>query len=278
MENYLIQHSDKIVNSGVVSKYELLKLAIMFSADGQYSSTWDIICELPEAKSDDFCKKRNRQFEQKLRSLFDYWYGFSDKINESENPNDIFNCNSFVDVSNSQLEFIWTRIWFAKGERQKVIDSNLKKLEPWLEEFINYEPIYLYEYIALIILYDQIPRNIFRGTSNAYSYDHISNKYAHYLLNAFSNIKIFNNLYVCKRYTILICLCHQEGDINIFDIIIDRVNKFPSHTNITLKTVMTCIVYNHRERIELFGRFPERNKPLGRISTSSELAYLKGLY
>jgi uncharacterized protein (DUF924 family) len=44
-----------------------------------------------------------------------------------------------------------------------------------------------------------------------------------------------------------------------------------------IRNAMKKIIHNHSERILLFGRIPERNKILGRISTSEELTYLKAL-
>ena len=41
---------------------------------------------------------------------------------------------------------------------------------------------------------------------------------------------------------------------------------------------MAKIAANHWERMSNFGRFPERNKWLGRESTAAELAYMGNMY
>jgi len=57
---------------------------------------------------------------------------------------------------------------FAKGETQQWIDK-----EKYHHHYKDYQPRYLYECIVMIVLYDQIPRNIFRNTRQAYETDHI---------------------------------------------------------------------------------------------------------
>jgi len=38
------------------------------------------------------------------------------------------------------------------------------------------------------------------------------------------------------------------------------------------------ITESHRDRIAMFGRFPERNAILGRESTADEAAFMAGIY
>ena len=37
------------------------------------------------------------------------------------------------------------------------------------------------------------------------------------------------------------------------------------------------IARNHRDRVEAFGRIPERNKVLGRVSTEKELVFMRAV-
>ena len=60
------------------------------------------------------------------------------------------------------------------------------------------------EAIALIILFDQIPRNVYRGIDKAYAYDHIS------LALARSLVPFSADLPLCMRLTLTICLFHSE--------------------------------------------------------------------
>ena len=79
--------------------------------------------------------------------------------------------------------------------------------------------------------------------------------------------------------TIMICLVHSEKLVHhdiiqkLFDIIKERKEIFDD-----LKKTLLTILRNHRDRIELFGRYPERNKFLGRTSTEEEFVYLNAIY
>lgn len=42
--------------------------------------------------------------------------------------------------------------------------------------------------------------------------------------------------------------------------------------------ISTTAGRNHRERIVLFGRFPERNRYLGRVTTADEAVYMTSIY
>ena len=50
-------------------------------------------------------------------------------------------------------------------------DLDFKRFEYLLKDIENYKPDFLWQQLALIILLDQIPRNIYRGTPDAYKYD-----------------------------------------------------------------------------------------------------------
>jgi uncharacterized protein (DUF924 family) len=46
----------------------------------------------------------------------------------------------------------------------------------------------------------------------------------------------------------------------------------------SIYNALHIITINHKDRIELFNRIPERNKILGRINTDKELIYLNSIY
>ena len=197
-----------------------------------------------------------------LYNLYLYWY-FSES-------NRKYNCKllNSIDIYNQ-----WTNVWFAKEEQQKKIDTYLLKYEPLIDKYKTYHPTNLIEAIALIILYDQIPRNIYRGTYKAYLYDHISNKLTHNLLEKYDNLPLNMKL------TLIICLAHSE---NITDhyLIKEKLSsiKKDKKCDYSIYQALYTITINHRDRIELFGRIPERNKILNRISTENELIYLNSIY
>jgi uncharacterized protein (DUF924 family) len=200
--------------------------------------------------------------DENLYELCLFWY-FSQKQQFNIN----FNKLTSIDIYNQ-----WINVWFAKEEKQVTIDSYLKKYEYMIETYINFSPRNLIETIGIIILYDQITRNIFRNTSNAYKYDKIALLYAKKLIN------VYERLHFCVKLTVIICLIHSENivdhnnvQLKIHELVNDPLcdkNIFRSLYNISI---------NHLERIVLFGRIPERNKFLSRTSTDEERAYILSL-
>jgi uncharacterized protein (DUF924 family) len=166
------------------------------------------------------------------------------------------------------IESCWENIWFVKGDVQKEIDMKMMLFEEFYVQMKDNLPITLDEHLAMIILYDQIPRNIYRGTPKAYETDNIAQKLAWKLLQLWEFLPDY------ALATILICLCHcEKTEVQITLKSINLENRFSEQ----IRNAMKKIIHNHSERILLFGRIPERNKILGRISTSEELTYLKAL-
>jgi uncharacterized protein (DUF924 family) len=124
--------------------------------------------------------------------------------------------------------------------------------------------------IALIILLDQFPRNIHRGTPRAFSGD------ARALALAQQSIALGRQqrLPAIHQVFLLLPLEHNE------DIIVQKkcVNLFQE---LAAKTGLAAIqgylryAVAHRDVISQFGRFPHRNIILGRESSPDELEYLQ---
>lgn len=208
-------------------------------------------------------KYTNRKVNSDFIEILSFWYKNS-KIYMNTR-------HLYSEISCSDLDDIWINIWFAKGDSQKSIDEELKRFEYYYNKYKDYEPTYLYEYIALIILYDQIPRNIFRNSAKAYETDGIAFKHAEYLMKYIN----FMPMHLC--IPIIMSYVHCESlDIlkKTKDIIHDIGKKYYNHN---IFPSLNAIFQNHYDRITLFGRIPERNKFLNRISTESELVYLQNL-
>jgi uncharacterized protein (DUF924 family) len=193
-----------------------------------------------------------------LLELLNYWY-LSDQC-ISNNLTSLDFCN------------IWLNKWFCKGNKQKIIDDYLKKYDNMIDKYVSYEPKNLFETIGIIILYDQITRNIYRKTAKAYLYDNIALKYAKLLLND------FDNLFFGFQLTITLCLIHSENinDLYIAKQLITKI-KNNKYCDYRLYNSLRSIFNNHYDRILLFGRIPERNKFLHRISTHNETVYLNNI-
>ena len=105
--------------------------------------------------------------------------------------------------------------------------------------------------LAYIILTDQFPRNMFRGSGRAFASDHLSRAVAKRAIDRDWDLRIDEP----ARQFFYLPLMHSE---NLADQ--DRCKA-------------------HRQVIREFGRFPYRNEALSRRITTSEASYLeKGGY
>ena len=124
--------------------------------------------------------------------------------------------------------------------------------------------------IALIILLDQLPRNIHRGTPQAFSGDARALALAQHCIAHGHH----RRLPVIHQVFLLLPLEHHE-DIDVQE---ECVELFQALYEITgLEAVKGYLRYAeaHRDVIHRFGRFPHRNTLLGRESSPGELEYLQ---
>ncbi len=196
-----------------------------------------------------------------LQGLLFFWY----RSNRPQRP-----------LPSGHVEEIWKEVWFAKQQDQIFIDEELKRFEPLLVEVSDtlatgWMPEKPLEKIAVLILVDQVPRNIYRGHSRSYDYDKYGYRIATSIVN---DTTLFNTLPLHMQYTVMIAIVHSER--------LEDQNKVCTYGSTLPFTLlgqrMRDIANNHRERIVLFGRFPERNRILGRESTDSEMTYLQSIY
>ena len=121
--------------------------------------------------------------------------------------------------------------------------------------------------LALVLLLDQIPRNIFRDTPRAYATDAAARAVAHRALaKGFDSVlpsawrKFF---YMPLHHSE--SLADQERSLRLFEALPDRTGREG-----TRRYAMRYI-----DVIARFGRFPHRNAILGRESTPEEIAFLE---
>eukprot|EP00931_Biecheleriopsis_adriatica_P025759 TRINITY_DN15748_c0_g1_i1.p1 TRINITY_DN15748_c0_g1~~TRINITY_DN15748_c0_g1_i1.p1 ORF type:complete len:204 (+),score=27.52 TRINITY_DN15748_c0_g1_i1:80-613(+) len=110
--------------------------------------------------------------------------------------------------------------------------------------------------LAKIILLDQFSRNAYRGSARAFEYDREARR-----ICLASIEKGFDSQLVSDQHRkfLLLPLLHAE-DMNCQQMYLAKGGQKPG-----------C----HYLAISKFGRFPGRNKALGRTSTPAELAYLR---
>ena len=110
---------------------------------------------------------------------------------------------------------------------------------------------------AAILLFDQIPRNIHRGTPRAFATDRLAREITHGMIES----GWLSGFSAHERQFILMPLMHSER-------LPDQdaaVQLFAEHAPAALE-----FARKHREMIARFGRFPHRNAVLGRDTTPAE--------
>lgn len=133
-----------------------------------------------------------------LSDLTSYWY----RNARPERP-----------IPGPHIEEVWREVWFAKGAQQVLMDKDLLRFAGLLESVADrvdagsWRPETLLEKIGCILLFDQVPRNIFRGSPKAYAYDRLAYPIATALHD---NTEQFRSLPLHLRYTVIICIVHSE--------------------------------------------------------------------
>ena len=121
--------------------------------------------------------------------------------------------------------------------------------------------------LALVIVLDQFPRNMFRNQPQAFATDDRALKFAKYAISQ----RFDQKLYPVQRWFIYCPFEHSENledqrrSVQLFSTLKDDPNS------------ADAIDYadRHLKVIERFGRFPHRNKILGRANTPQEEEFLK---
>ena len=116
--------------------------------------------------------------------------------------------------------------------------------------------------LALLLLLDQIPRNIFRGSGHAYATDGLARHHADRALAAGhdSAFEPMLRAFFYLPFEHSEDLADQQRSVGLFQSLGNEV--------------YTTYAIEHLHVIERFGRFPHRNRALGRISTTEEQAWL----
>ena len=115
--------------------------------------------------------------------------------------------------------------------------------------------------LALLILLDQIPRNVFRGSAHSYASDPLARHYAARALDVGFDLDVDPALriFFYMPFEHSEALADQERAVALVAPLDPGYARYAQA---------------HRDVIARFGRFPHRNRALGRISTADEQAYL----
>ena len=117
--------------------------------------------------------------------------------------------------------------------------------------------------LALLILLDQFPRNAFRGTGHAFATDALARMFTRQALEAGHDLQVEGDV---RRFFYLPFQhsedrADQDSQLELFQTRMDRKtdDRWAEH---------------HHDVVARFGRFPHRNRALGRETTPEEEAFL----
>ena len=135
--------------------------------------------------------------------------------------------------------------------------------------------------LAKLIVLDQFPRGVYRGTALAYAYDPLT---ASLSLQACEGGREFAHYNVIERYWIYLPLSHAE-ELKLQELSIEKYARWSAdlvaeappdrrRINQFVSWSMVKAAIEHSETLLLFGRFPHRNAVLQRPHRGGEVRYL----
>ncbi|MBZ9774812.1 DUF924 family protein [Mesorhizobium sp. CO1-1-8] len=155
--------------------------------------------------------------------------------------------------------------WFEKNEafdtefRDRFLDLHYaaarRECDGWLKHAEGA--------LALMILLDQFPRNCFRGTGHMYATDPLARHFAERAIAAGLDLALEEELrvFLYLPYEHSELLADQDISVELTQARAESYLKY---------------AVEHRDIIQHFGRFPHRNRMLGRETTVQEQAFLDG--
>jgi len=153
--------------------------------------------------------------------------------------------------------------WFAKNDafdaefRTRFLAAHEAAARGELDHW-SHEPVGA---LALLVLLDQFPRNTFRGQARAFATDPKALAVAREAIEAGLDLQVEADL---RRFFYLPFM-HSES-------LADQERSVELNTALDANTQRFAVL--HRDIIARFGRFPHRNKLLGRATTAQEQRFL----
>lgn len=130
--------------------------------------------------------------------------------------------------------------------------------------------------LALIILFDQFPRNMYRNIADSFAYDKIALDFATEGVSRELDMQLapIQRSFFYMPFEHSESLSVQDRSISLYT---KLFNESPDKQKNIFEDALDFAIA-HKVIIAKFGRFPHRNKILGRESTAEEIEYLKNNY
>lgn len=160
--------------------------------------------------------------------------------------------------------------WFASDAQ---FDAECQTFEPLLKQQPPAtRPASARDCLAHIVLNDQIPRNIYRGTAQAFAWDSHALGLARYGIAAQHDqtLAFDERAFMYMPFEHSEDLIDQHTAVGLFAKLRDEATGDARN----LMGGNLRFAQQHRDIILRFGRFPHRNEVLGRTSSDAEQAYV----
>ena len=167
------------------------------------------------------------------QEILDFWFGLSGEQHWKADPAIDAACRErFLDI------------W--EGQRSRPATDFLDSPE---------------EALAAILLFDQMPRNMFRGDARSFATDKLARDIADGAVERGYDAKlpVKRRVFLYMPFEHSEDLADQDRSVALFEALGDDF--------------YTGFARKHRDVIARFGRFPHRNAALGRPSTDAEIAF-----
>jgi uncharacterized protein (DUF924 family) len=178
------------------------------------------------------------------------------------------------DPDDAQLAAGRSKLWWSKDPavdaamRQRfgpwLARAAARALDDWLATPVGR--------LALILLTDQVPRNIHRGTPRAFAFDALARHWCEEGIAAGQDeaLRPLERVFFYLPLEHSESLADQERAVALFRTLAQAA---PAGARKTFDGFLDYAL-RHREVIARFGRFPHRNRVLARASTARELVFL----
>jgi len=193
-----------------------------------------------------------------VEKILTFWFG----------PGFLGKDNAWPDASVSKLWFSSTAADDARmaAEFGELVQQALdQQLDDWADDANGL--------LALIILLDQFPRNIFRGTAKAFAGDVLAADWVKRGIVQGQDVVLpwVGQVFFYMPLMHAESVADQQQCIACFEQLKQRIpDVWKANIDNNLR-----FAHEHLQVIEAFGRFPHRNQALGRSSTPQELDYLE---
>ncbi|MGV2828942.1 DUF924 family protein [Myxosarcina sp. GI1(2024)] len=181
------------------------------------------------------------------QKVLDFWFSKPEDLNYGKALKFWFVKNDELDLKiKSQFQHLYERA--AAGE-----------LHYWQQQPLSC--------LALIIVLDQFPRNMFRGSPRAFATDERAKSHAQYAITHQFDLQLIP----VQRWFIYLPFEHSEN-LEDQETSLKLFNSLPAHPD---RKSAIDYAYRHWKIIQRFGRSPHRNQILGRTNTPEETEFLQ---